>query len=222
MVGGPPIFPGYAPQIPWQQNPLPPQAWSQNPPLAAVAPGRFPTQPMTAPPAPQPIVAQGYDVNGMPIGMMPTLPARFPAPPAGLRPAPAGFEPTAFAQPKDPTRTPKVRGVAPEPTPLVMPSPEQLGVTRSAGAVAAAPAWTPPASNAAPPAPSVDWNATHARLRQLGAVAFHLDRVGQGYRVTCLLPAGREGVTHQIESEAANEAAAVQQALQRAEAYVAR
>ena len=68
-------------------------------------------------------------------------------------------------------------------------------------------------------ASNVDWNTTHARLRQLGVTGFHLDRVNDGFRVTCLIPANRDGQTHQIESEDATEAAAVQFALQRAETY---
>lgn len=113
-----------------------------------------------------------------------------------------------------------------------MPSPEQLGVTGSAGAAMAAtvPVSMPTPIAMTPPAPrysdeavasTVDWNATHARLRELGVTGFHLDRVSQGFRVTCLIPASRGGQTHQIESEAPNEAAAVQYAIQRAETYAA-
>jgi len=226
MVGGPPIFPQYQqPQAMWPQQQAQPPMWPQNPPLAAMAPGRGAPQ---APKALVPMVppaSQAYDAAGLPAGQ-----PRMPSAPKGLRPAPAGFDGGALAaNQKTPGRAPTYRGVAPESTPLVMPSPEQLGVTGSAGATAAIaapvattqpvamPAWSPPAN--ANVAANVDWNTTHARLRQLGVTAFHLDRVNDGFRVTCLIPANREGQTHQIESEGATEAAAVQYALQRAETY---
>ncbi|MFO0867138.1 MAG: hypothetical protein U0744_21280 [Gemmataceae bacterium] len=240
MVGGSPIFPQFAPQqfAPPQfaQQPIaPPQwpgqpaqpGWQQNPPLAAMAPGRNAPRAQAMVPMVPPIPAQAYDASGLPTGQ-----PRVPAAPKGLRPAPSGFESKGLANAKD--RTPIYRGVAPESTPLVMPSPEQLGVTGSAGATAAAmtPVSTPtPIAMPTPPpryseetahqAPAVDWNATHARLRQLGVTGFHLDRTGEGFRVTCLIPASRTGQTHQIESEAGTEAAAVQFAIQRAETYAA-
>lgn len=189
-----------------------------------MAPGRGASPAPKLAPMAAPIPAQGYDASGMPTGQ-----ARVQAAPKGLRPAPAGFEGAGLAAQNN-GRTPTFRGVAPESTPLVMPSPEQLGVTGSAGTSMAAtvPVSTPVAMS--PPAPrysdevvasTVDWNATHARLRELGVTGFHLDRVSQGFRVTCLIPASRAGQTHQIESEAPNEAAAVQYAIQRAETYAA-
>jgi hypothetical protein len=230
MIGGPPIFP----QQFAQQSIAPPQwpgqpaqpGWQQNPPLAAMAPGRgAPPAPAMVPMVP-PIPAQAYDASGLPTGQ-----PRMPAAPKGLRPAPTGLESKGLAANANNSRTPIYRGVAPESTPLVMPSPEQLGVTGSAGATAAAmipvsmptplAAPTPRYSEETTTMAAVDWNATHARLRQLGVTGFHLDRVGEGFRVTCLIPASRTGQTHQIESEAVTEAAAVQFAIQRAETYAA-
>jgi hypothetical protein len=97
--------------------------------------------------------------------------------------------------------TPAARPFAP----LVLPSPEALGIR---------------VSNPVPVAvPSLDWNTVHARLQRLGALGFHLDRLAQGgVRVTFMLPAGGQSA-HQIEVVADTEAAAVGAALEHAEAW---
>ena len=69
------------------------------------------------------------------------------------------------------------------------------------------------------PAP-VDWNQTHARLNQLGALGFHLDHLSDGStRVTLLLPARQPGRSQQVECLANSDAAAVTAALERAESF---
>lgn len=88
-------------------------------------------------------------------------------------------------------------------TPLALPSPEALGV-----AVART-------LNRAPAA-EVDWNNVRSRLRRLGAVGFHLDQVDGQWRATLLVPAGNQAARH-VEASAANDAAAVAEALQKAE-----
>ncbi len=86
-------------------------------------------------------------------------------PPVVSYPAPA-FAPPQNHVPAQ--RQPLVRAKAPDeptpsrPTPLTMPSPEQLGVVvRSAEA-------------------GPDWPAIHARIKELGIVSFHMDSLSDG------------------------------------------
>jgi hypothetical protein len=90
-------------------------------------------------------------------------------------------------------------------------SPEQLGV-----AAAGTPAALQPAAAPA----SVDWNATHARLRQLGAVGWQLGELpqGRGYRFTLLLPTAQPNCSRHVEATGATEAEAVRLALASAQA----
>jgi hypothetical protein len=82
--------------------------------------------------------------------------------------------------------------------PVTLPAPEQLGV-------APAPAVT---------AEAVDWNATHARLRQFGALGWQLARLPQGgYRFTLLLPTAQPNCSRHVEATGATEAEAVRRAL---------
>ncbi len=119
---------------------------------------------------------------------------------------------------------PKVRGYAPEipatppkltiPTPrtLALPTPEDLGLGRHAS--------TSPETPSQPsPTPSeVDWNQTHARLRQLRALGIHVDRLANGMtRVTVLMPSGQTGQHRRIETNASSEGQAVASALSQAE-----
>jgi hypothetical protein len=90
-----------------------------------------------------------------------------------------------------------------------LPSPEQLGVA------------------SARPAPvvnlldlPVDWNVTRDRLNRLGAVGFHLAKLGQGkFRVAFVLPTTQPGRMHHIEAEAVTEGAAVCRALDLADQW---
>jgi hypothetical protein len=82
------------------------------------------------------------------------------------------------------------------PARLALPAPEQLGVT-TAGESA-----------------GVDWNATHARLRRLGAVGWQLGRLPQGaYRFTFVLPTADPNRSRHVEGTGASEAEAVRLAL---------
>ena len=110
------------------------------------------------------------------------------------------------------TNQPKARGYAPEvqPTPAPKPRPIQLPTPAELGLANPVPAATS----------SVDWNQTHARLQQLGALGFHLDRLPDGStRVTLLLPARQAGRSQQVECLAVSDAAAVAAALERAEDF---
>jgi hypothetical protein len=105
---------------------------------------------------------------------------------------------------------PKVRMQAPdEPraatrVATAIPSPEQLGLTRSQVS-------------------SVDWDGTRGKLRQLGATSFQLDRVpAGGFRFTCWLPAEQTGKSYRIEAEGGGEAEAVRLCLERTERWLSR
>jgi len=94
----------------------------------------------------------------------------------------------------------------PPPAPLVLPSPEQLGVASAQPAFQDSP---------------VDWNVTHDRLNHLGAVRFDLAKLPDGaYRIAFELPTTQAGRTHHIEAEAATEGAAVCRALDLADRWV--
>ena len=138
-------------------------------------------------------------------------PMSYPAPAPALapqnNPAPAvpASAPRAAAQAP---RQPVARAKAPDeptparPTPLVMPSPEQLGVA------------VRPVANA------VNWTALHARMKELGIVSFHMDTLSDGrYRFTCWLPQGQPGTTQRIEALAASEIEATRVGLERASQY---
>lgn len=133
--------------------------------------------------------------------------------------APAQFRPTVptsagMAMGSIPApAAPKFRAQAPDPVPmpparLALPSPESLGIGARNNAFAA--------SSAAVP---LDWNQTHQRLKDLGAVGFHLDRVGAQVRVTFWLPTAEPGRTQLVESTAVSESEAVNAALHQAHSF---
>jgi hypothetical protein len=106
-------------------------------------------------------------------------------------------EPLARAQMEDPAPVP----VAPRPTALCLPAPEQLGVMAAQ-------------STPSVPAAPVDWNATHAQLNRFGAVSVQLVRLpAGGYRFTFLLPTADPQRTRHVEATGATEAEAVNAAL---------
>ncbi len=132
----------------------------------------------------------------------------FPAPPAQAKPP-----------------APVARAYAPEtpaPQTLVLPAPGQLGIAPpSQQAVASAsgqPGFAPPSQFGVAPAPAFNWNAAHDRLRQLGQVGFYLNKDGQGgFRVLCVM---QQGVHLQsVEGTGSSEAAALTQAVARAESW---
>lgn len=84
-----------------------------------------------------------------------------------------------------------------------LPSPEQLGIAL--------------ASTGAPA--DTNWTAGYQRFKELGAVCFRIDKVPQGYRITCLLPTGQPGKEHRIEAEALSETEALRLALNDAERW---
>jgi hypothetical protein len=143
--------------------------------------------------------------------MPPAIPAASPygmpayaLPPGAQALAPRQAQPVARAA--APTPRPAVaRAKAPDeptlpPPPVTMPSPAQLGV-----------------SPLRPAAAECDWTATRARLKELGAVGFQVDRLtGGGCRFVCWLPRPQPGATERIETLAGSEAEAVRLGLERA------
>jgi hypothetical protein len=144
--------------------------------------------------SPPPMFAPGF-------GPAPYQPR--PAPVAWQQPAPPRPRPVVRAQAPD-EPVPAARPVPTRPTLLTLPSPEALGLA--------------PGKEAA-----TDWAAVHRRLDRVGATCFHVDKLPQGgYRVTCLMPGSTAGSLHHVESQAANEAEALQLALARAEQWAVR
>jgi hypothetical protein len=101
--------------------------------------------------------------------------------------------------------TPAPAPLAPKkasPAPLTLPAPEQLGVS------------APCAGGAPPLVAVVDWNATHARLRQLGAISVQMVKLSTGgFRFTFLLPTDEPSRTRHVEATGQSEAEAVNLAL---------
>jgi hypothetical protein len=116
------------------------------------------------------------------------------------------------AQPRPIVRlqAPEERMPVAPPALLALPSPEQLGVA----------GLRPTASPVVVQDMPVDWNVTHDRLNQLGAMDLHLTRLSSGvYRVTFVLAAAQPGRLHHIEAEAATEGGAVCSALDQADLW---
>jgi hypothetical protein len=103
----------------------------------------------------------------------------------------------------DPPAAPRQTAV--RPTPLSIPSPEELGVARATDNVA------------------VDWTTVHNQLNRMGASCFHLEKLANGgCRITCLLPGGQQGRSRHIEAEAASEAEAIRATLAKADEWASR
>lgn len=89
------------------------------------------------------------------------------------------------------------------PTPLVMPSPEQLGL-----------------AGGQPSTGAVDWAAVHRRLDEMGAACFQIEKLkAGGCRCTCLMPTSQPGRNHRVEAQAATEPEAVRLALAQVEQW---
>ena len=167
--------------------------------------------PMYQAPAPQPRLAppQSFPQAAHPQG---TNPYYAPASnPWQAAPAPSPVLAAQAAQ----INQPKARAYAPEPKPqapvtpkaIQLPTPEELGLASqpAAGSAMNRPASLPAANPAA-----VDWNQTHARLRQMGAVAFAVNQLPDGMtRVNLTLPTGQPGQTREVLAIGITEAAAV-------------
>ena len=86
---------------------------------------------------------------------------------------------------------------------IQLPTPEELGLTTQPTSGSA---MILPATNSA----AVDWNQTHARLRQMGAVAFAVNQLPDGMtRVNLTLPTGQPGQTREVLAIGITDAAAL-------------
>jgi len=159
---------------------------------------------------PQPVFLPG----GTP--MPQAQPFHLPSAPPQFRPAAPTSAGLATGNIPAPA-APKFRAQAPDPVPqppsrIILPTPESLGI----GVRGTAAANLPAAGHVATP---LDWNQTHQRLKDLGAVGFHLDRVGAQVRVTFWLPTAEPGRTQLVESTAVSESEAVSAALHQAHSF---
>jgi hypothetical protein len=105
--------------------------------------------------------------------------------------------------PDDPITPPAPPAVrARDASPVMIPSPQELGIAGVRSAQAA------------------DWGALHQRLERLGASSTHAEKLGQDrFRFTCLLPTDKPNLLHRVEAEAGSEAEAVRLVLAEAEAW---
>jgi hypothetical protein len=134
----------------------------------------------------------------MPPAMSAPMPNYAPAPnrppvvPAGRAAAAAPSRPLVRAKAPD-------EATPPRPAPLVMPSPQELGVAvrlTEAGH---------------------DSAGLLARVKELGIVSYHMETLPDGRcRFTCWLPREQPGLTQRIEALAATEAEAMRLGLERA------
>lgn len=124
-------------------------------------------------------------------------PVRQPAP-APTRASTQTPRPIIRAQaPDEPAR--------PRTTALSMPSPEELGVVRTASATAA--------NNGS----GADWATVRARLQALGADCYQMQKLADGRRSFLIIVPSSAGRSHRIEARADNETEAIRLALDRAD-----
>jgi thioredoxin-related protein len=95
-------------------------------------------------------------------------------------------------------QAPELPSMPPPAVQLLVPSPEELGVVKRQE-------------------PTSEFAVLFARLRQLGAVGFHLERISSGYHVSIDLPGSARKITT-VEGWGANEESAVAMALAHADA----
>lgn len=158
----------------------------------------YPSGPMANPSLTWP--SQG--TPGIPSATSPRL-AWTPQPtaPQSTAPQPTTPRPIFRAKgPDEPSASP-VSVPARIPTPLSMPTPEQLGVAR------------------APVSVTEELDCT-AQLEKLGAVCFRMDQLKTGgCRFTCLLPTRQTGITHRVEVEAPTATEAARMVLEQAQEW---
>lgn len=113
------------------------------------------------------------------------------------------------APPSPPVGAPAVVPMAPKPSVVpeprfVVPSPAELGVATTLTPVAMA--------ESAPREDAADAGALFARLRQIGALAFRLERLEMGFRASIELP-GENGAPRAVEGVGTSEATALARAI---------
>lgn len=115
----------------------------------------------------------------------------------------------AHALPSPPVSSPPVVPMAPKPSVapeprFVVPSPAELGVATTLPTVAM--------PESAPREDAADAGALFARLRQIGALAFRLERLEMGFRASIELP-GENGAPRAVEGVGTSEATALARAI---------
>jgi hypothetical protein len=134
--------------------------------------------------------------------------------PAGATARPQSAPPSSQGLAQQGQPRPAIRAQSPDesppppprsPTPVTLPTPEQLGVATVA-------------PNAADN--SLDLSAVDRRLQALGAVCFQMNKLpGERWRVTCLLPTNQPDCNHRVEAEATTKAEAVRVVVEQAEKW---
>jgi hypothetical protein len=136
----------------------------------------------------------------------------------------------------DPSHPPAVPAVTddPQPAPVTLPPPEQLGVARAntgprpaeddprpAPLTLPAPEQLGVARTKTDHRPVVDWSDVQRRLDHLGALSLQQQKLLDGsYRVACVLPGHQGDHNYQVEAEGDNLAQAIGLTLDRAEKWV--
>lgn len=143
-----------------------------------------------------------------PLMLPPQQPAQQPPQQLTWNPAqrqPQRPAPIIRAQSDDDAPAP-ARQPEPRRSSLAMPSPEEMGL----------------GMRSTPAEPShVDWTAAHARLQQLGASSFQIDRRSSGeWHICCLLTNSASAKCRRIEATAGTDGEAVQAVLEQAEKWV--
>jgi hypothetical protein len=118
-------------------------------------------------------------------------------------------------------RQPVVRGSTPEEkkpvrsAPVTLPPPEKLGIL------------PPPAQFGITPAQetaqagSVDWNATHVRMKTMGVLSYTMERPPEGgWRFGVVMATAEAGRTYRIDGAGATEADAVRSCLDKTERWL--
>ncbi len=120
-------------------------------------------------------------------------------------------------------RQPQIRAKGPEQVPMVMPRPEQVGVSPARLEPAALVMPRPDQVGVAQPRQEplgalggVDWKATRARLDELKATSFALSHEADGYHFVILLSTGKPNEAYHVDVRAATEVEAVETGLKRA------
>jgi len=155
---------------------MPPPGWNQPPKP------RILTSPRQASPPPRPPVLAEM-ASGLPCRNAPASSPQTPAPRFRMQAADDAIEPG--------------------PRPLVMPSPEELGVAASSQSQ-----------------PGADWAAIRPRLETMGVKSFRVDHTPAGAVSVTFLLCLQGSRVHQVEGAAATEAEAVSVALVETERYL--
>ena len=136
---------------------------------------------------------------------LPPMPEMLRPAPAGHTQAPAGRPPAPVIRAQGADETPRANP-APAAARLILPQPEEYGLVGGGPST---------------PAGGADWPTARAKLDQLGATTYRLEKVPEGgFRFVCALPYPNDPTRQrQFEARAHTEQEAISAVLQRAEAW---